>query len=214
MATGEIGVRAANRIRQTGVVLFISLIALVAMSLAAIALIRSIDTGTIVAGNLSFKQSAVLSSDYGVELARNWLLANKPALSGDVPAEGYYASRQATLDLTGTATGAKTDDVNWDGTNASALITPKNVMFGASNKDSAGNTVSYVIHRLCEIVGSINAPSQSCATSTTTDSGSTKDAPRYDQYGLTEKQTIYYRVTIRVGGPRNTQTFIQTLLLF
>lgn len=204
----------ASRFRQTGVVLFISLIALVAMSLAAIALVRSIDTGTIVAGNLSFKQSAVLSSDYGIEVARNWLMANKPSLSGDVPAEGYYASRQATLDITGTATSALTDDVNWDGTNGSALVTPKSVLFGSNTKDSSGNTVSFVINRLCEIVGSINAPSQSCATSTTTDSGSTKDAPRYDQYGLTEKQTIYYRVTVRVAGPRNTQTFIQTLLLF
>ena len=44
-------------IKQRGVVLFIALIALVAMSLAAVALVRSVDTATIIAGNLAFKQS-------------------------------------------------------------------------------------------------------------------------------------------------------------
>lgn len=203
-----------SSIRQRGVVLFITLIALVAMSLAAVALVRSVDTGTIVAGNLSFKQGTLLSADAGIEVARTWLLANKASLSADQVADGYYASRQAALDITGNATTAVNDDVNWDGTNASALTTPKTVLFGSVDKDSTGNKVSYVIHRLCEIVGSINAPAQSCATSTTTDSGSTKDAPRYDQYGLTEKQTVYYRVTVRVAGPRNTQTFVQSFLLF
>ena len=45
---------------QKGVVLFFALIALVAMSLAAAALVRSVDSGVLVAGNLAFKQSAIL----------------------------------------------------------------------------------------------------------------------------------------------------------
>jgi len=50
---------------QRGVVLFVALIALVVMSLAAVALIRSVDTATIIAGNLAFRQSATTSSDRG-----------------------------------------------------------------------------------------------------------------------------------------------------
>lgn len=199
--------------RQQGVVLFIALIALVAMSLAAIALVRSVDTSTLVAGNLGFKQSVVISGDYGVEEARAWLVANKGSLSSDQVAAGYYSSRQATLDLTGTLTPEKTDDVNWDGTNTSAITVAKTMDFGGAGKDPVGNRVSYVIHRMCEITGSINAPAQSCASATITSSGSTKDAPRYDLYGLLEKQIIYYRVTVQIGGPRNTQTFIQSWLI-
>ena len=198
---------------QQGVVLFIALIALVAMSLAAIALVRSVDTGTIVAGNLGFKQSVVLSGDYGVEEARTWLIANKDILSADQAASGYYSSRQASLDLLGSATPSKSDDVNWDGTNTTALVIAKGMTFGGNGKDAIGNRVSYVIHRQCEISGSINLPGQSCASATIASSGSTKDSPRYDLYGLQEKQIIYYRVTVQIAGPRNTKTFIQSWLL-
>ena len=52
---------------QQGVVSFIALVALVVMSLAAVALIRSVDTATLIAGNLAFKQAATASADAGVE---------------------------------------------------------------------------------------------------------------------------------------------------
>ena len=55
--------------QQRGVVLFLALIALVIMSLAAVALIRSVDTNTLIAGNLSFKQAATTSADAGTEAA-------------------------------------------------------------------------------------------------------------------------------------------------
>ena len=85
-------------------------------------------------------------------------------------------SRQAALDITGNATTAVNDDVNWDGTNASALTTPKTVLFGSVDKDSTGNKVSYVIHRLCEIVGSINARRSLARLQRLRTAGSTKDA--------------------------------------
>ena len=59
--------------RQHGVVMFISLIILVAMTLAGIALMRSVDTGTIIAGNLAFRQNTTYVGDIGVEAARAWL---------------------------------------------------------------------------------------------------------------------------------------------
>src|SRR4051794_33864237 len=49
--------------RQQGVVLLIALIVLVAMTLAGIGLVRSVDTGNMVAGNLAFKQGATLAGD-------------------------------------------------------------------------------------------------------------------------------------------------------
>jgi hypothetical protein len=55
--------------RQRGVVLFIALIVMVAMSLAAIALIRSVDTTNILIGNLAFRQSSILPANMAVEQA-------------------------------------------------------------------------------------------------------------------------------------------------
>ena len=61
---------------QRGVILFIALIVLVAMSLAGIALMRSVDTNVLIAGNLAFRQGATLAADRGIEDAKNWLAAN------------------------------------------------------------------------------------------------------------------------------------------
>jgi type IV pilus assembly protein PilX len=44
---------------ERGVVLLVALIILVALTLAGVALIRSVDTANIIAGNLSFRESAV-----------------------------------------------------------------------------------------------------------------------------------------------------------
>ena len=61
-------------LKQRGVVLFLTLVALLAMSLAAVALIRSVDTSTLIAGNLAFKQSAMSSANGAVELPiTGWL---------------------------------------------------------------------------------------------------------------------------------------------
>ena len=54
---------------QRGVVLFIALLVMVALSLAGIALIRSTDTATIVTGNLAFKQAAASAVDRSIEQA-------------------------------------------------------------------------------------------------------------------------------------------------
>ena len=61
---------------QSGVVLFIALIILVAMTLAGIALMRSVDTNVLIAGNLAFRQATTLAGDWGIEEARSWLTAN------------------------------------------------------------------------------------------------------------------------------------------
>ena len=58
---------------QDGVVLFIALIVLVAMTLAGIAVMRSVDTNVLIAGNLAFRNAATSAGDAGIEAARNWL---------------------------------------------------------------------------------------------------------------------------------------------
>jgi type IV pilus assembly protein PilX len=190
---------------QRGVILFVALIVLVAMSLTGIALIRSVDTNVLVAGNLAFRQGATAAADWGVESARTYLkttiTANKAALDGDNPAAAYFATWQSGLDLVGTTT----SPFNWSG--GSQLV----------GTDSAGNEVRYVLHRMCEASGASTAAGSNCVKSagsggaTGTD-GSTKGTVSYSTLALPASTVVYYRVTVRVLGPRNTLSFVQAML--
>ena len=56
-------VKHSLRKAQDGVVLFIALIVLVAMTLAGIAVMRSVDTNVLIAGNLAFRNAATSAGD-------------------------------------------------------------------------------------------------------------------------------------------------------
>lgn len=196
------------RARQEGVVLLVALITLLAMTLAGIGIMRSIDTGTMVAGNIGFRQSAVASADGGIEAARTWLLANRTSLTADQPGAGYYATRQDGLDFTGNRSVSGDPQIDWNGSDPTAAV--KAFVVGP---DASGNEILYVIHRLCSVVGSINAPAQSCATSAISGIGSSQDAPDYSSYALKVTNQVYYRVTSRVNGPKNTVSYVQAIIL-
>jgi len=54
-----------------GVALFFALVCLVAIMLAAVVLVRSVDTRTLISGNLAFQRSATASSDAGTEAGQS-----------------------------------------------------------------------------------------------------------------------------------------------
>jgi Tfp pilus assembly protein PilX len=198
--------------RQGGMALFIALIALVTMTLSAIALMRSVDTTNLVAGNLAFKQGATLAGDAGIEAGRTLLIGwyGSTTLDTNNTAEGYYATDQSTLDITGRKTPTNpADNVDWDGTNSSAAVKAKILP-----EDSAGNRVSYVVHRLCTQALTINDPNNSCLTEQqSTSAGSTKGGAGYGQKPLSGKLQVYYRVTARIAGPRNSTSYVQAIIL-
>ena len=53
------------RNKQQGVVLVIALIALMAISLAGVALMRSVDSSNVVSGNIAFNEAAIQMADIG-----------------------------------------------------------------------------------------------------------------------------------------------------
>ena len=83
--------------RQRGVVLFVALIAMVVMSLAGVALIRSVDTTGSVAGNLAFREASVPAVNMAVEEAVQALYLTKLIADTEVDdvAHRYYAKLQA-----------------------------------------------------------------------------------------------------------------------
>lgn len=197
--------------RQDGSVLPIALIILVAMTLIGLALFRSVDTGTQVANNLSFRQSALSSADGGTEAAVAWLINNKALLGADQMGSGYYANEQLPIDYTGKTTTLATDDVLWDGTaNAQCGAAPSNprCAYPVPGTDAAGNRNAYIIHRMCD------AATGTCATATAAAStGGTKGAVSYGQYAIAAKSKTFYRITTRTIGARNTVSYVQSMVV-
>lgn len=200
-----------QQLRQRGVVLFVALIALLVMSLAAVALIRSVDTNTMIAGNLALRQSALTSSDRGAETAMNWLeekaLANLADLDADNSAEGYYATYFPTVDANGDGV---TDDAD-DRLFAKSLVDNNGQLDTAD--DGQGNKIEYIVQRMC-----LNpAPPANDATNKCmlgepelgTSSKGVKDATEAGAI-VSASQSPVYRVTVKVTGPKNTVSYTQT----
>jgi Tfp pilus assembly protein PilX len=191
---------------QQGVVLVMTLIVLVALTLAGLALMRSVDTSSLIAGNLAFKQSATLSADAGVEAALGWLGLNVDNLDNDLASDGYYATSQDALDLTGNSTPATGDNLNWSNSRAVAKL----------EKDPVDNRVSYVIHRMCRTTGKINA--ETCSTESMTMDGKSLGSSRqmltYQPGSWDDAANrVYYRITVRVEGPRSNVSYVQAVIL-
>jgi type IV pilus assembly protein PilX len=189
--------------RQRGVVLFIALIVLVAMTLASVALMRSVDTATIGAGNISFKQSAAQAAERSIALA---FAKFDPSASPtgfftttsntyiDQPAHNYRATLQAT-----------------DGRGIPNILLDKatfdSTFTNTANRISVpttGEELRFLIDRLCAEVGE---PSDlKCKSETVLPSGGS--VPGDLPLGL---DTPLYRITVRADGPRNTLHFTQVI---
>jgi Tfp pilus assembly protein PilX len=198
------------RAPQRGVVLFIALIVMVAMALAGLALVRAVDTNVIVAGNIGFKQGATVAGDQGLEAGRAWLLTNASTLSNDqlvANTSAYYSNWQYTADLTGNDP-AKTD---FDWNNNSVEVTPN---------DGAGNRVRYVIHRLCA-TSNTTSSSTTCVKVSSTGGAAAPSGEYGGRFGYQgggssafnlTKTNVYYRITVRIDGPRKTSSYVQALM--
>ena len=187
--------------RQQGVVLIVTLIVLVVMTMGAIAMVRSMDTTTLIAGNLAFRQSATYSGDVGVETAIAWVQTQSTTqLELDNATMAYSAGGSGNTPPAGT-----TWDQYW-----TATLAPGARTLAA---DANGNTVAYVVHRLCATPGARTAVGVNCVVSpaTTAAAGSSKTA---GAVGLTAAAQVYYRITARIAGPRGSASYIQAVIAF
>lgn len=201
--------------RERGVVLILALIVLVALTLAAVALTRSVGTSNTIAGNLAFQQAATHMADRGVETAVKWLEDNVNGTTGcssgstvacDQAASGYLAARADP------ATNQSWADY-WKATLAAKSK-------ALDKEESTGNTVRYVIHRMCETTGEANTSSNVCATSPRAVAGSCPGGTSCTGGGgrggtgsnVDSPKQTYYRITVIVDGPRNTQSMVQAMV--
>ncbi len=200
--------RALRARAERGVVLFIALLVMVALSLAGIALIRSADTATIVAGNLAFKQAAASAVDRSIEHAIDALFnpvadptASKPAIvdkQSDSKPQNYFASVRLK--------GGKIPEIP-DELQSSSAFAGAGLNKDLVPVDAAGNKSFYVIERMCANPGL--AVGSNCNLSS---AALGADAGTQHYEGLTRPGDAFYRVTVRVEGPRNTVAYAQAIL--
>ncbi|MEQ1487679.1 MAG: hypothetical protein ABL920_04250 [Methylotenera sp.] len=197
--------------KQRGVVLFIALIALVVMSLAAVALIRSVDTNTLIAGNLAFKQSALVSSDRGVETALAWVEAKAgSAAATDLNADnsanadnGYYAT-YLTPNLEDPA--VLKASATWNEAKTAYAVAP-DIDSGTGDD---GNNIRYIVQRMCRQAAVPTA--DICLFGQATQgngSKKVKDGPGAGAI-ISSQESPVYRITVKVTGPKGTVSYAQT----
>lgn len=193
------GKHAAPRGGQRGVVLFIALIVIVAMMLAGAALMRSVDTGSVIAGNFAFKQATIQAVDAGIEAAYNATFNRVSASSTSASVAHQYYPTLQPLAPDGTPTG-----ISW----ASA----PSIDLTATN----GNRVQYVIERMCAPMpgGAVPSSDPDVIANCVTEPASAPPCVRAPCAPWTASQKVNYRVTVRVVGPRNTVTMAQSVIAF
>jgi hypothetical protein len=199
---------------QRGVVLFVALIAMVVLSLTAVALLRSIDTNTSVAGNLAFRQASIAPINNAVETANDDMFYSKniadlfnPDLNFN-----YYASLQP-----GESTGVVPAGVPKGVPAALQGAAPPPLYPGtfktlpAVPPDAAGNTVRWVIERVC-INGTTGDPVINVAKCDLLTPKVSAGKTTMKLGGLPVPPIPVYRVTVRVDGPANTVTYAHAML--
>jgi hypothetical protein len=193
--------------REHGVVLFVALLVMVALSIAGVALLRSTDAATAVTGNLVLKQAASLAVDRGIERAINAVWEAAPMLdrTQHAPAQNFYACIRGSTGACMAANGIvpKIPDLllSVNGCSGAGLAS------GLLANDDAGNRSCYVIERMCLAPGPAIRSNCNLAT------GALGADPGTEHYvGLIRPGDAFYRVTVRVEGPRNTVTYAQAVL--
>lgn len=199
-----------HRVRaQQGVVLLYGLIVLAIMLIGAAAMVRSMNTSLVNAGNLGFKRDltnqAERAAATALDLLRTGALSTTTSRESHSTANNYSATILAT-----NAQGLPNVLVN-DATFTTVGVTSNDI----SVPDQA-ITLRWVIDRLCTATGTADASRCTMANDPAPAGGSGSDLinaidTTSGGAGALQRRVVY-RLSIRVTGPRSTQAFFQTTL--
>lgn len=187
---------------EHGVILLITLVVLVGLMIGAVALSRSVYTTSIISGNMSFKKAALQSTDVAVERA----VADLPAIVAS-NADSHFPS--------GCETAAYPNGCRYYPTMQEEVDNkgvPKSIDWSKVRYDEplAGYRVKYVIDRLCNGPTPVTDTVNKCLSDSPLSDGSRKpDAPQ-----ISGTTGLFYRATIKVEGPRSTESFTQVILSY
>lgn len=213
--------------RQRGSSLLFALIALALLALAAVAVTRSANTGSLIVGNLGFKQEASLASDSAAESAMTWLTNNVAGTTlhaNGAQGSGYFATATDALDAlnkkTTVAVGTSRAAVDWNGDNCASVSGNYTACLSPSDPpvNVGSNTARYIITRLCSTAGDPNAVGNSCASPLFAPTPDDQNRAGFDYSKPISLGDItvapLYRIIVRTAGARGTASFTETIVHF
>lgn len=175
-----------NKQSQQGASLLIVLVILMVLLLGALSMARLTETSTSISGNIAFKDSSIQASEIGVSeaFAR---LRTVTDLEQDL--DGWYFASIKGDDSTGL---------------------PLNVDYSKVAQVSSGSfTVSYIVERMCTGTTPILDLNAQCVIKKLPTTGSAKAGME----ALETAAAKEYRITVLVTGPKNTKTYVQTMVV-
>jgi hypothetical protein len=180
--------------RQNGVALIVVMVALLVMLITVLSLLRNTNASLNIVGSIGFKQNTSSVTDVGVEKARAWLMTKTDAqLSATDPDNGYFETWVAGFDpLT----------YDWTAAGNSVLVT---------DDEGTGNSVRYVIHRMCSVTGLVAVVGSKCVPVPSA-VGISSQNQASGGFGVGGSTNTAYRITVRVAGPRNSLSFSQVMV--
>jgi len=171
--------------RQRGVSLLLVLVVLGVLLLAAAALLRNTETAALIAGNITFKQAALQAADIAVNQAVTDL-THRTDFETNAP--GVYVATRLAADANGLPT-----SFDWTGVPSQTF----------------GNLrLQWIVDRLCVDPLPVTNPIAQCQVNDLATNGSNKvGSPDYKS-----TTTYFYRVTVRARGPKNAESFVQSVV--
>jgi len=185
---------------QHGVALPVMLIVLTIMLISGAYLLKASNSSTLTAGNLAYQSALGRAADRALMEGSEWLgstwTTSRASLDADSSANGYVATLNTAQNVRSPAfwVGMKT-------------IT-----------DSKGNSIDYVIHRLCSRALPYNDATNQCmqTTANTTTLGTSVAlgaSLSSTAVNLAGNPQLHYIITARIYGPRGGNVISQLAVL-
>jgi type IV pilus assembly protein PilX len=195
------------RQKQRGVTMLFGLIALAIMMIGAAAMVRSMNTSLFNAGNLGFKRDLTNQAERATAMAM--AAVNSGALATEIARQSADATQNYSDTLLPANARGIPNALLTDGAFAGVGVAGNDITLA-----DQGVAVRYVIDRMCAQTGVADPSHCTMADTTDTNSGAPGNELRAEDNsaggaGALPRQVVY-RLSVRVGGPRDTQAYFQT----
>ncbi len=185
---------------QRGVILVITLVAMVVLLVGLAAILRTVDTSSLVVGNLAFRRDLTNRVEQAIAAAKVTLQTSSFDFTTDAMSSSHYSAVKLANGATGVP--AILDSSSYASTVGSDIT-------DSSVTGDSSVAFRYVIDRQCK-ASTTTFSTASCEyitfSSTTGGSAQLSSGSRH----IADTSLPIYRISVRVTGPRNSVAYFQT----
>lgn len=175
--------------RQRGVTMLVVLVLLSVMLLGGMALSRLSEISTLASGNSAYREAALQASEIGLN---NAFVAVRALANEDTSVGSWYSATEKLKDANGLPTG-----IDW----STAPSTTIGLM-----------TTQYVAERACTTTPVTSAARQCLVKQYSPPAGTAFESRDASRETLDPPNSRQFRITVRVTGPKGTESFVQSLV--